>query len=256
MPIMILSGFQANPLYAGGFRPPVAAGLAGWWWLGGSQAATEKDHAYIENGTLAGSPTIQTGYVSFNGYSSGQWLQTEIAETNDLTLMCVARTSDTLASAAYRPMMMGWYGGDAGYANQGNGSCLYYGSTSGLPQGFLRGTVGHVTGGTVSLDDAAPQTVPNVGAWRFLAVTFNNTTGVKVVYDRTAGASATNTVATARSPHTINRLRIGSGYNASFSGKCDIAWGAAHTTALTLAQITDTYDFVQMVLSDRHGITI
>lgn len=255
MPVMILSGLQANPLYAGGFRPPVSSGLLGWWWLGGDQASTEKDHAYIGNGTLAGSVTLHDGYASFAGYSAGQWLQTEVAETNDLTLMCVARTSDTLASAAYRPMMMGWFGGDPGYASQGNGSCLYYGSTSGLPQGFLRGTVGHVTAGTVSLDDTAPQTVPDVTAWRFLAVSFDDTSNVKLVSDLTAAASATNTISTARSPHTVNRLRIGGGFNASFSGACDVAWAAVYNRALTAEEKADTRAFVNTVLSDRHGFS-
>ncbi len=255
MPSLILTGMAANPLYAGGFRPPVAANLLGWWWLGGDKASTEKDHAYLGNAVLAGSPAFHDGYVSFSGFSAGHWLQTEVAETNDLTVMCVARTSDTLAAAANRPMFMSWFGGDPGYASQANGSCLYYGSASGLPQGFLRGTVGHVTTGTVTMDDAAFQTVPDVTAWRFLAVSFDDTSNVKLVSDLTAAASATNTVSTTRSPHTVNRLRIGGGFNTSFSGSCDVAWAAVYNRALTAEEKADTRAFVNTVLSDRHGFS-
>lgn len=253
---LILPGVDGR-VNAIGFRPPVTAGLAGWWWLGDTQTATEKDHAYIGNGALVGGPTISAGgYVSFAGFSAGDWLQTEVAETNDITLMCVVRTSDTLAAAATRPMLMGFFGGDAGYANQGNGACLYYASTSGLPQGFLRGAIGHETAGTITMDDAAFQTVPDVTEWRFLAVTFDDTSNVKVVYDKTAGTSQTNTITTARSPHTVNRMRIGGGFNSSFSGSCDVAWAGVYSTALTAQDIIDTYGFVGTCLSAWHGISI
>ncbi len=97
--------------------------------------------------------------------------------------------------------------------------------------------------------------MPDATAWRFLSVSFYDTSDVKLVSDLTAAASATNTVSTTRSPHTVNRLRIGGGFNASFSGSCDVAWAAVYNRALTAEEKADTRAFVNTLLSDRHGFS-
>lgn len=245
---------RANAL---GFRPPVSTGLVGWWWLGGSKSASEKNHAYTSQAALMGSPTIHESYVSFGGFAANQWLQTEIAETEDLTWMCVARTGGTLASAAERPALLTtWAGSDPGYANQTNGSLLYYPSTTGGTQGTLTGGVGHHTGGTVTMDLGATLSVADRGAWAFLGMSFNDTSNEKVLFNKTLGTSATNTVSTSRSPRTELKLRIGGGHNSTAGGPCDMAWAAAYSSGLTAEQIQDTYEFVQNTLDSLYGLSV
>lgn len=253
---LILPGVNGSA-YAREFRPPVSSGLVGWWWLGGTEAKTEKDHAYLANATLAGSPTIETSYVSFGGYNSGQWLQTEVAETNDFSWLVVARTSDALAASSTQPTIMStWSSADPAYSSQTNGSLIYYNATSGLPQGTLVGGIGHVSAGTVTVDNGATLSIANAGEWAFLALTYNDTSNVKVLYNRSTGTSNTNTVATDRSPRSNLNLRIGGGFNTSFRGTCDVAFAAAYSSALTAQEVADTYAFVQTCLSDWHGLTI
>jgi hypothetical protein len=236
-----------------GFRPPVSAGLTGWWWLGNTKPATEKDHAYIGDGTLAGAPTIEEGYVSFGGYSTSQYLQTEVAETNEFSIMCVVRTEDALASGA---TLMSWWSSDPGYSGQVTGSLLYYSGSTGAPVGRIRGALSFVSGGTTSSDIDATLVVPDVGEWTFLAYTFNDTSNVSTVYDKTNGLTGTDTNTGTRAPHTTNRLRLGMGHNNNFTGSLDMAWAASYSTPLTSQNVTDTYSFVQGVLADLYSITI
>jgi len=232
-----------------GFRPPVSAGLTGWWWLGNSKAATEKDHAYIGNGTLAGAPTIEEGYVSFGGWSSGQHLQTEVAETNDFTLMCVVRTDDALTSGA---TLMSWWSSDAGQSGQVSGSLLYWSGSTGR----IRGARSFISGGTTSTDIDATLVIPDVGDWSFLAFTVNSAANLATVEDKTSGLSGSDTNSGTRAPHTVNRLRLGRGHNDNFPGTLDMAWAASYNTALTTQNKADTYDFVKEVLADLYEIAI
>ena len=245
--------FSANAI---GFSPPVTSGLIGWWYLGGTQALTEKDLSFTGNATLAGSPTIEDEYVSFGGASTGQYLQTTLADPVDISMLVVARTSATFGSAAQRPMYIGNYGADSGYSNTQHGAGIYTESGT-APSGVTRASQSHDITGTVTPSTSPALTIATLSSWNFMCSSYAQSGGAKRFRCITTAQSGTATQTATRVPHTTNKLRIGASFNSSvFGGACDVAFAAVYNVALTTNQEDAIYEFVARFMLDRRSITI
>lgn len=238
------------------FNAPITTGLKGWWYLGGTQELSERNLAFNGNASLVGSPTIEDGYVSFAGYSSGQWMQTTLGETASDTLLVVMRSSDTFASGATRPAPIGNWSADPGNSNTVHGSTILVLSTVGAPSAQLVGAQSHDVTGTLTAHLSGQITVADLSGWKFLAKSFNDTTNEKVFRNVTNAQSTSSSTTNTRELHTTSTHRIGGGYTSSYSGACDVAFAAIYDAGLTTGQIDDIYDFVARFLLDRRGITI
>lgn len=243
------------------FVAPVESGLLGWWYLGDTVADTQHDRAGLADATLVGSPAITQGFVSFNGYASGQWLQTNVAETAAFTILVVARSSDTFAANSTRPMFTSNYGADAGNGGSLLGAGIYI-SAGTPPGGTVRLHGGQNNGGTLQVEISSTFAVTDVQAWNFYAGRMESVgtnpavaDNPRKLYDKTTAQTGTSN-AYPRVVHSINKMRIGAAGNSTFGGKCDVAFAAYYNRALADAEVTDIYDAVAARLLSRYGIVI
>lgn len=250
--------FSANSV---GFIAPVADGLVGWWYLGGTEAETKRDRAGIANATLGGSPTIHAGYASFGGFSSGQWLQTEVTETAAFTMLCVARSTEAAHSGTDLPMFVSNYGNDAGNGGTTIGASIYVASGT-APAGTVRLGGGQNNNGTVQGQISTTITVAAATSWNFYAGRMASTSAdntqtlnARHLFGKTSGQSHT-TNNYPRVVHSANRMRIGSCFNSGFSGSCDVAFAAFYSRALTDDEIETIYQAVKTRAAAKHSITI
>lgn len=250
--------FSANSV---GFIAPVTTGLLGWWWLGGSVAETRQDRAGIANATLSGSPTIAAGYVSFGGFSSGQYLTTNVTEVDAMTLLVVARSTEGAHSSTDLPMFVSNYGTDAGKGGVPIGASIYV-SAGTVPAGTIRLGAGQNNNGTVQGQINTTFSTSTATSWNFYAGTLADTSEVtsttgnaRILYNMTTDQS-NETSNYPRVSHSANKMRIGAGYSSSLSGSCDVAFAAFYSGVLTEAQITTIYDSVKARLAALHSITI
>lgn len=240
---------------------PVATGCLGWFYLGGTQAATQQDRANIANATLVGSPTIGNGYVSFAGYDASQWLQTAIAETDEFTMLCVARSSDTFASGATKPMFFSNYGADAGNGGALIGASIYIdGGTA--PQGTVRLGAGQNNNGTIQGQITTTINTTDVSVWNFYAASLAQTdaniaaaNNARKLYNSTTDQTH-STSNYPRVAHSANMMRVGAGFSANFGGNCDVAFAAAYSRVLTDTEVETIYQAVKTRLAAKHSITI
>lgn len=250
--------FSANSV---GFIAPVADGLVGWWYLGGTEAETKRDRAGIADATLGGSPTISPGYVSFGGYSAGQWLQTQVAETAAFTMLCVARSTEAAHSGTDKPMFVSNYGQDAGNGGVVNGASVYIDGGT-VPAGTLRLGAGQNANGTVQAQVNTNFSVAGSTSWNFYAgrlasTSADNTQALNArhLFGKTSGQSHT-TSNYPRVPHSVNKMRIGSCFNSGFSGSCDVAFAAFYSRALADAEIETIYQAVKARMAAVNSITV
>lgn len=250
--------FSANSV---GFIAPVTTGLLGWWWLGGSVAETQQDRAGIANATLAGSPTIGSGYVTFGGYSAGQYLTTAVTEVDAMTLLVAARSTEAAHTGTDLPMFVSNYGADAGNGGINLGASIYVASGT-VPAGTIRLAAGQNNNGTVQAQTNTTFSTATATSWNFYAGSLadtsevNTTTGnARVLYNSTT--DQTNTSSNyPRVSHSVNKMRIGGGYSSTFSGSCDVAFAAFYSGVLTDTQIETIYQTVKARLAALHSITI
>ncbi len=245
--------FSANSV---GFIAPVADGLVGWWYLGGTEAETKRDRAGIANATLGGSPTINDGYVSFRGLDDGDYLQTSVMETDEITIMCVAKSSDTFADGNHKPMFISNYGTDSGSGGALIGASIYVdGGTA--PAGTVRLGGGQNNSGSYTAYVSTNFSTTNVAVWNFYSGTMTAAggTGSRILTNSTTDQTNNTSPAYPRRSNTVRAFRIGAAY-ASFNGTCDVAFAAIYNRVLTPAEVETVYQAVKTRLAAKHSITI
>lgn len=243
--------FSANSV---GFIAPISSGLLGWWYLGGSVAETQQDRAGIANATLSGSPTIGNGYVSFGGFSSGQYLTTAIEEVEEMTALVVARSTEAAHSGTDLPMFV------SNFAGSGVGFSIYI-SDGTVPAGTVRIGAGQDNNGTLQPQITTNISVTDASVWNFYAARLADTSSDntqalnerKLFNKTTAQTNSTNNY-----PRVVgaNVMRIGAGYTSSFTGSCDVAFAAFYDRALSDAEVETVYQSVKDRLAGKHSIAI
>lgn len=252
------ANFSANAV---AFAPPVLDGLAGWWYLGGTLAQTQRDRAGIADGVLIGAPTINSGYVSFGGYSAGDWLQTSVEETEAFTMLTVGRSTEAAHSGTDLPMFVSNYGADAGSGGALRGASIYVDSGT-VPAGVVR-MGGYVDdNGTVSSNILTAFTVAAATSWNFYAGRIEATSSdntqqlnARKLFGKTSGQTDSEN-AYPHVPSVSNLMRIGAGYSGSHTGSCDVAFAACYSRALTDDEIETIYQAVKRRMSAVNSITI
>lgn len=254
--VLTISGadFSANSV---GYLAPVSNGLLGLWFLGGSVAETQLDRAGIANAVLAGSPTIGNGYVSFRGLDDGDYLQTSVMETDEITIMCVAKSSDTFADGNHKPMFISNFGTDSGSGGALIGASIYVdGGTA--PAGTVRLGGGQNNSGSYTAYTSTTFSTSNVATWNFYSGTMTAAggTGSRILTNSTTDQTNNTSPAYPRRSNTVRAFRIGASHSASFNGTCDVAFAAIYNRVLTPAEVETVYQAVKTRLAAKHSITI
>lgn len=247
--------FAANAAF---FIPAVADGLVGMWHLGGTVAQTQKNlKVGGVDATLAGSPTVNAGSVDFGGFSSGQWLQLPYYETDTITLLVVAKSSDTFAGSATKPMFMSNYGTDSGSGGATIGAGIYVdGGTP--PAATVRMAGGQNNSGTYTANVNTTFSVANATIWNFYAGKMQAAAGTNshaLVNSTTDQLNQTSSTYPRRS-NQVRLMRVGAGYSSAFSGTCSISYAALFSTFLSADQIELLYQAEKARQSALFGVTI
>ncbi|WP_431282734.1 hypothetical protein ACQW02_25555 [Humitalea sp. 24SJ18S-53] len=233
--------FAANAL---GFLPPVAAGLLGWWYFGGTLAQSIRNLAPGGvDATVVGAPAVSAGYISCVGNSA--YLNTSIAEPPEATILVGMRSMATFATSANETMPVSSYGPSGGL-----GFWLAKSGASVGPIGVLRAHA-FVDNAGAYLQVAASVTETNLSTWKFASLTVDDGVGVNV-YDQTDNLTAGATSALARKilvpPRTF---RIGSSHNSTFAGGVDLAFVAIYNRVLTPTERASVYAAAKVTLARR-----
>lgn len=239
-----------------GFVPPVVTGLKLWVWLGVDLATSCEDKSG-SGFTLSavGAPTFDP--TSANFVNGTNYLLTTVPDYDDVTLLCVARCGDTLASAAHVPGFISAYGADTGRGGTPIiGSALAQTGNSTAPSLSLQMNGGFNPSGTIVQTASPAFAVAPITNFKFLAGMLSGA-GTRKIWDQTDGTNIAASGLGTRVPNTSNKFKIGSLGHASWvGGTCDMAWAAIYNRVMSDAEVAATYAFVKSYLSAKRSITI
>jgi hypothetical protein len=173
------------------------------------------------------------GGVQFKGATN--YFQTPIVEPTAATYFSVCRSLDTLADIAHRPTFFGADGGvplDGSSTTTTAGTIFRVFASGALSAGFSRGTsVADDVPGTCTLTGIAN------GSWALIVHKVPGGSGVNTMINKTTGASDDSNEAAAPRFPSAHTLRLGSGYNAAYTGTCEYAQWVAYDELLADAAI-------------------
>lgn len=243
---LIAKGVDAED-YAFEYAAPVRRGFEGMFFLNTSMEKCLRNYAPGKNdATLVGAPVVSASYLS--GRSGVNFLQTDIAETAEMTMYTVARALNipaTLPMAAADAVILA---GDYSAA-----------SPVGVVQWFATPT--SFSGGAAF--GADPNTTSNVGAsvatdptrWCLYSTVVRS--NAVITTNHTTGVTSTRTITTEGVRQVSNRkLRLGSSYQTSQTGTWDMMLHQVHNVAVTDQEKADTVADLKAYILRRTGITV
>lgn len=234
----------ASIVAAQGFIWPVA-GATAVAWLGTPIASAKRNRASFASPdfTVVGTPVENAAYLGLQG-GGVNYLQTELPDTEALTVVAIVRSLDTFVDASTRPAIFGNY--NSADNTLGNGVILAIGASG---NANITATYENA-GAPVSVGTPAlPGTPAN---FQVLAGVINPGTGQNF-YNLTAGTSQVRVETRAR--RLVARThRIGSIYGGN-AGSLQLAFLGVVPTALTLAQITAAMIVPRRYMLEVQGIT-
>ena len=177
-------------------------------------------------GSVVGSPVISPGYAAFKGRQN--YVQSGIAEADEMTVFCIARSSDTGLDSATRPSFLGTQQGVAPDGGVSDGINMYMTSVGSGAFSFTA-AYGNSDADRTNLVCSIPWTN------RANFALFEATISSSGITFRDVTNNRTNTVtppAGLPRRRSTNKLRIGSAFNA-FDGFCDVALLQVHDVVLT-----------------------
>ncbi|UPT53235.1 hypothetical protein [Synechococcus phage Yong-L1-251] len=240
--------------YAGpsiGYAPAVMDGLQVWHFPKLTAAQSVKNYPDGDPSTIIGSPTFNNNSIRTTG--GDDHIQTVAAETEDFTVLAVARAINPGAANSARPAI----GGNLTLNTSGFG--LIYGDLNGNEVLQLRRTVDSPLVSTnVSL------TVATSGAGEITNYNFsgarNKTSGSdaeQAVFFRNASTDVSETLSISGRPVVLGAGNITAGGLADlYDGELDIAFFAYYNRALSDVEIDAVYKQVRAYLSARNGIEV
>jgi hypothetical protein len=215
------------------YAASVRRGLRGIHFLNtdGSKAA----HNYAPGnqgaqGSVAGTPTITAGYASCKGRLN--YIQSAIAEADEMTVFCIARSSDTGLASATRPSFLGTQQGTATDGGISDGINMYMTSAGGGMVSFTA-AYGHNDVDRTNL--VCSLSWANITSFALFVATISSA-GITF---RDVTNNRTNTVTPPVGlprRRSLNKLRLGSAFN-SFDGFGDVALVQVHDVVLTPDEI-------------------
>jgi hypothetical protein len=233
------------------FTPAVLTGLEGWFNIGLDAARSRRNWAPGKpDATAFGAPIYSAaGHARFQSLAS--YLQTAALESDDITMMVVARSLDTRADLAHRGVFVSNYQGPAVADAEVNseGAMLWVNGSSEAVrmQGYRRAADGSSTSNgssnsvTVDLDS--------------FACLFGVISGLDAEIHNMTDATSTDFTHTLPRYRAAQALRIGSAYSGA-GGHSDIAHVAIWSRALTEGERTSVYEQVQEYQDSRFGVAI
>jgi hypothetical protein len=212
--------------------PPVTRGLEGWFTLDtdvqrfGFNRAPGKLDAII-----VGAPSAFAGYGRFKGNLN--YLQTQIADSDELTIIVVGRAAAPLVAGVDAAMLVGAHSGPIttpGYSGTASAGNIFLDHPTLFKATATRndGTGAATTTGGVS------GTGTGTATWALRTLRAKSGAPT-VLIDHTAGVTVTGTNTNQR-VLTSNKYRIGSA-TGGFPSESDVSFVAIHSAQLTDAEL-------------------
>lgn len=247
--ILRVTGGQSYEFGSGTIIPAVSRGILGAFFPGigtltsGSTAALAKQAKNFYTGgagTLTGTPAGSAGYSLFN---STAYLDTLLAEAQNLTFMAVVQGADTTANPQYI----------GNYQTTQSASALYSAwHTAPAATDYMLAVFNNGSGGMTNVSAALNVTTGT--SWRLLVGRV--TSGVSVeLQNLTAGTVTITATALARYTTGTDTIRIGSSYSGSFAGANDVNQAWYYGVALTDTEV-QTQAAQMRAYAAEYGITV
>lgn len=174
------------------------------------------------DGVVVGVPTFTASHMSSKSYLN--YVLSDVAETADMTMVVIARSTDLGTSNPERPTFIGNYDGPSG-------SMIYL--TNGAGGRYVRGQGINGAGTNTTRVLLVESTITS---WAMYALVLSTTT--ITIYDLTNGTSST--LAMAGRTVSPKLISVGSVRSLAFSdGDCDIAGALVANVAATPTQLAD-----------------
>lgn len=237
---IVAKGVDAEQ-YATEYAAPVRRGLEGIFFTNTSIEKIARNYAPDKpNGVAVGAPAIKQGFVTLKSMTN--YIQTQIRETVDLTMLVIAKSDAIPGTADTTPLICGNFD-----ATAPAGVSLYAGGAD-----RVSGTAAYGDDDSTSSNAAALVTPIALSTWNLYSVTISNA-GI-VARSHTANISNTRAATKPRRP-TSRNIRIGSGYTITQRGNIDIALFQHHSVALTDDELDRTVADLRAYAA-RRGITV
>ena len=215
MPIILSRGTAPAP--NGFVVPPVSRGLRAWFTFDTDPGSFGRNRARGQpNAKIVGSPIAYATHGRFKGLQN--YLQTQIADSDEITIMVVGRAVITPTSVADGALLVGGYVGTSQTPGiTGNATCgnlFFNNGTTVIASASRNGGAGTSSAGSVTVAGTSPT------SWAIRAMRAK-TGDVTKVFDLTAGVSNVGTSVLQR-VLSDTKIRIGSA-TVDFAGECDIS---------------------------------
>lgn len=229
MPIILSRGTAPAPHEF--VVPPVSRNLRGWFTFDTDAGSFGRNRARGQpNAQIVGSPIAYATHGRFKGLQN--YLQTQIADSDEITIMVVARAVVAPTGVADGALLAGGYIGISqtpGITGAAAGGNLFFNNASTLSGSASRnGGSGTTTAGSVAVLGTPP------GSWALRAMR-TKTGDVTKVFDLTAGVNNVGTSVLQRALSNT-KMRIGSS-TADFTGESDISVVGIWATYLSDVEI-------------------
>ncbi|MFJ2445150.1 hypothetical protein [Pseudomonas sp. NPDC087626] len=225
----------------------VDRGLEGWFEFDTSVSNFNLNRAPNKpNAVIIGSPSAYSSHGRFKGLTN--FIQTPIGDSDEVTIIVVARTVLTPTGNADGSILVGGYTGTSvtsGITGSAAGANIYLANpTSATGSASRNDGAGVATAAGVSGNGIIPT------SWAIRSVRAK-TGSPTILTDHTAGLSFTGTSILQRALNG-NKYRIGSG-TSSFIGECDISMAAIFSAYHSDAELQANLDMIRLRLT-RIGI--
>jgi hypothetical protein len=230
-------------------EPPVTRGLEGWFTLDTDASrfwfnrAPDKPDALI-----VGAPTAFAGWGRFKGTTN--YLQTQVADTDEVTLIVVGKSAQPLVSGVDGTFLVGCHLGPVstpGFTGNASGANIYLDHPT-----LMKGSASRDNGSGASTPANLSGTGTPTNSWA-LRTLRAKTGAATIMTDHTAGLTLTGADVSKR-VLTSNRYRIGSA-TAGFAGESDISFVAIHSAYLTDVEVAAQIAVVRKRMA-RLGISV
>lgn len=229
--------------------PPVTTGLEAWFTFDTDASRFGFNRALDKpNAVIVGAPVAFATHGRFKGLAN--YIQTNIGETDAMTLIAVCRAVTAPADAASGIMAVGNFRGTPitpGFTGNAFGVSLASASPSGFTGYAAR------DGGAGSISSAPAQnTTDTPTQWGIRGVRTKSGEATKI-FNTTNGLSALSNLSSNR-VRSDSLFRIGSA-TVDFTGECDISAAAIFSVALTDSQIEEVVALMRKRMT-RLGINV
>lgn len=228
--IMVYEG-DASALSIG-FDAAVSNGLRGLWFFNRGMESRRNLAVGGVDAVVSGAPAVQGGYLRFTGNAS--YFQTDVSDSEALTIIMAGRSTDTMADPAHSPMFVSNFGsGAVGGGNAGTAGVSVYSASDPT---VIKSAASRYTDATASAVTSASRDIAaTLSAWNLIATrTRNDRTQAD---NLTTGASAANNYTTQARVVGAGKLRIGSSFSSAYTGLADVAFTAIYNRYISDAEV-------------------